>query len=66
MSYVTRTRLATAARLLRTDATIVEIAHRCGYASESSFSRAFKRAFGLAPGAYRAQPAPQPLELTPA
>ena len=54
MSYVTRTRLAIGATLLeRTTTPIREVARRCGYSSEASFSRAFKRAFGVAPGAYR-------------
>lgn len=53
--YVTRCRLARAARRLRTtSATIAELAAEAGYESESSFSRAFKRAFGVAPGSYRA------------
>lgn len=57
MAYLTRTRLATAATLLaRPGLTLAEVARRTGYASESSFSRAFKRAFGLSPGAYRAHP----------
>jgi AraC family transcriptional regulator, alkane utilization regulator len=55
--YITRTRLAHAAALLhKTDASIAEIAARAGYASEFSFSKAFKRTFGIAPGAYRAEP----------
>jgi AraC-like DNA-binding protein/mannose-6-phosphate isomerase-like protein (cupin superfamily) len=65
MSYLTRTRLGmAAAELQRSDAPVAAVAHKVGYASESSFSRAFKRAFGVAPGAYRARPAPRPLELT--
>jgi AraC-like DNA-binding protein len=57
MSYVTRTRLAVGATLLqRTNISIGEVAKRTGYSSEASFSRAFKRTFGLAPGAYRASP----------
>jgi AraC-like DNA-binding protein len=52
--YANRARLALAARLLETtDATVAEIALRVGYENEFSFSRAFKRAFGLAPGTYR-------------
>ena len=52
--YVTRSRLTRAARQLRTgDAPLTEIALRAGYESEFSFSRAFARAFGVAPRAYR-------------
>jgi len=55
MGYVTRTRLAAAATLLqRTSLSIGEVAPRAGYSSQASFARAFKRAFGVAPGAYRA------------
>ena len=54
--YVTRCRLARAARQLRTsDTGVAEIARRAGYESEFSFSRAFKRAFGVAPRLYREQ-----------
>jgi AraC-like DNA-binding protein len=52
--YLTRTRLAYAATLLNdSDASLAEIALRVGYGSEFSFGKAFKRAFGVAPGAYR-------------
>jgi AraC-like DNA-binding protein len=52
--YITRTRLAHAATLLhKSDASLAEIAHEVGYGSEFSFAKAFKRAFGVAPGAYR-------------
>jgi AraC-like DNA-binding protein len=55
--YITRTRLAHAAALLRSaEVPIAEIAARAGYASEFSFGKAFKRTFGIAPGAYRGQP----------
>jgi transcriptional regulator GlxA family with amidase domain len=54
MRYLVRARLAHAAGLLHTtDLGLGEIARWTGYESESSFSRAFKRVFGVAPGAYR-------------
>jgi AraC-like DNA-binding protein len=56
MAYVSRTRLVLAATLLeRPDLTLAQIARRTGYANEFSFSRAFKRAFGVPPGLYRAE-----------
>jgi AraC-like DNA-binding protein len=56
MRYLIRARLAHAAGLLHTtDIGLAEVARRTGYQSEFSFSRAFKRAFGVAPGAYRGQ-----------
>src|SRR5262249_34829154 len=62
--YITRTRLAHAATLLRTtNASLAQIAARAGYSTEFSFSKAFKRTFGLAPGAYRGQPAPRPAQI---
>jgi AraC-like DNA-binding protein len=43
-----------AAGLLRqSSATLADIAERVGYDSEAAFSKAFKRAVGSAPGAYR-------------
>ncbi len=54
MQYLTRVRLTKAAASLRTHpATLVEIALSIGYDSEVAFSKAFKRYFGMAPGAYR-------------
>jgi AraC-like DNA-binding protein/mannose-6-phosphate isomerase-like protein (cupin superfamily) len=54
--YITRSRLAHAAALLRTtDASLAEVAAQIGYGSEFSFAKAFKRTFGVAPGAYRGQ-----------
>jgi AraC family transcriptional regulator, alkane utilization regulator len=54
MQYVTRVRLTKAAALLRTNsATLVEVATSIGYDSEVAFSKAFRRYFGIAPGAYR-------------
>jgi transcriptional regulator GlxA family with amidase domain len=57
MGYVTRTRLAVGATLLqRTPMSIAEVARRTGYSTEASFSRAFKRAFGVSPGVFRTAP----------
>jgi AraC-like DNA-binding protein len=52
--YLQRYRFSKAVQLLQTtDAKIYDIARRVGYDSESSFSKAFKRLMGKAPGAYR-------------
>jgi AraC-like DNA-binding protein len=65
LRYVTRTRLAHAAALLRsTDAPLAQIAADTGYGTQFSFAKAFKRTFGVAPGAYRGWPdQPPSLEL---
>jgi AraC-like DNA-binding protein len=52
--FLTQTRLAAAARLLReTDKSISEIAQACGFYDHSAFSRAFRSAMGVTPSAYR-------------
>ena len=62
--YMTRTRLTNAAALLRTtDAPLAHIAARAGYGTEFSFGKAFKRTFGIAPGAYRGQPGTPRVQL---
>lgn len=54
MQYLTCVRLTKAAALLRTHSkTLVDVAQSVGYDSEVAFSKAFKRYFGIAPGAYR-------------
>ncbi|MFF9473886.1 AraC family transcriptional regulator [Streptomyces roseolus] len=54
MTYLTRWRMTTAARLLReSDAPLSEVAARTGYGSEYAFAKAFKREYGQAPGGYR-------------
>jgi AraC-like DNA-binding protein len=54
MQSLTRYRMARASEYLRsTNAGIREIARRTGYDSEVSISKAFRRHFGTAPGAYR-------------
>jgi AraC-like DNA-binding protein len=52
--YVVRWRMHLAGTLLRSDRlTISQVATRLGYESEASFSHAFKRFMGAAPGVYR-------------
>ena len=54
MTYLTRWRLQLGARALTaTSHSVAEIASDVGYESEASFNRAFKRAYGLPPAAYR-------------
>lgn len=54
MQYVSRWRMHLAVDLLDGDGlTVAATAERLGYASEASFSRAFKRIVGHAPGALR-------------
>ena len=54
MSYLTRQRLSRAAGYLSTTSKSVrQIAHLVGYDNEASFTKAFRRAFGLPPGQYR-------------
>jgi transcriptional regulator GlxA family with amidase domain len=54
LSYVTKWRMLKASDILRqSQATIAEIATYVGYESEASFSKAFKREMGRAPGMYR-------------
>lgn len=59
IQYLSRWRLALAAQALRGGRdSITRIAEQSGYESEASFSRAFKREFGIPPAAWRrAQPA---------
>ncbi len=54
MRYVIRQRLQRAAERLRQSGTpIGRIAEEARYESEASFTKAFKREFGIAPGAFR-------------
>ncbi|HSW27389.1 MAG TPA: AraC family transcriptional regulator, partial [Burkholderiaceae bacterium] len=54
MQYLTRWRLALAARTLRTGSeALSRVAERSGYESQAAFNRAFKREFGLPPAAWR-------------
>jgi AraC-like DNA-binding protein len=61
MQYLTRWRLALAARTLRSGSeALSRVAERSGYESEAAFNRAFKREFGLPPAAWRRTAPQQP------
>jgi AraC-like DNA-binding protein len=54
MQYLMRWRLALAAQMLRSGTDpVARIAERSGYDSGAAFSRAFRREFGVPPGAWR-------------
>jgi AraC-like DNA-binding protein len=55
LGYLTRLRMQKAATLLRDGAGLAEASRLTGYASEASFSQAFRQWAGVAPGAYRKQ-----------
>lgn len=56
MQYLTQWRMQLAARLLRDGRlTVASVALEVGYESEAAFARAFKRATGLPPAAWRRQ-----------
>lgn len=58
MQYLTEWRMQIAcAELAEEKASIADVAARVGYASESAFSRVFKREIGATPAAYRASAA---------
>jgi AraC family transcriptional regulator len=43
-------------RLLTSERGVLEVAHEAGYSSNEAFTRAFRRAYGVAPSVWRAQP----------
>ncbi|MCX7172489.1 MAG: AraC family transcriptional regulator [Proteobacteria bacterium] len=54
IDYLGSWRMQIAARWLKESGmTIERVAERCGYDSAPAFSKAFKRSFGVSPGAYR-------------
>ena len=56
LSYLAAHRLRLAASYLRANMlSIARIAEKVGYASETAFSQAFKRMYGLSPSQYRRQ-----------
>ena len=66
IQYLTRWRLSLAADRLRDGSTSIgRVAEQVGYDSEASFTRAFKRAFGLPPATWRRRKAPAPVAAAP-
>jgi len=55
--WLARTRLDAALARLAGPGSVAEIAHACGYADHSAFTRQFRRSTGLSPSEYRALPA---------
>ena len=53
LAYLTRLRMHRASLLLRAGATLAKASKFAGYASEASFSYAFRQWAGIAPGEYR-------------
>lgn len=58
LGYLTTWRMHLAARMLRNEgARLAAVADRLGYGSEAAFSTAFRKRYGVSPGAYRRQAA---------
>jgi AraC-like DNA-binding protein len=54
MQYLTQWRISLGAHMLRSGRlSLVRVAEQVGYESEAAFSRAFKRSYGVPPGAWR-------------
>lgn len=57
IEFLMRLRLAYASRMLRSDEkAIIDIAMECGFYDQSSFTKAFRRQFGVTPHRYRRSP----------
>jgi transcriptional regulator GlxA family with amidase domain len=57
LRYLTEWRLQSARQCLRTSSDpLIAVATASGYQSEAAFSRAYKRRFGVSPGADRERP----------
>ncbi len=66
MSYVSEWRLQLARKQLQsTTDTVAAVAHRLGYHSEATFSRAYRRNFGVSPGSDRRAARFDPLPMSP-
>jgi AraC-like DNA-binding protein len=55
MRYRLNWRLRRAAQQLRNGGNIADVAHGAGFSGEATFTRAFKRRYGLPPAAWRAE-----------
>jgi len=64
MAHVRGRRLVRGARRLcdEPDLQLIDLAFDCGFDSQEAFTRAFKRAFGVAPGRFRSGFAVEPIE----
>ncbi|MET0287719.1 MAG: AraC family transcriptional regulator [Polyangiales bacterium] len=60
LGYLTRVRMQKASTLLRDGATLATASRLTGYASEASFSHAFRQWSGVAPGAFRKRGGSEP------
>ncbi len=60
LGYLTRLRMQKAAMLLREGATLAKASQLTGYASEASFSHAFRQWSGVSPGVWRRKFQPPP------
>jgi AraC-like DNA-binding protein len=59
LAHLSQWRVRLAERALReSDTTVAALGERLGYASESSFSHAFRRVAGMSPSQYRRTAAP--------